>query len=201
MVRIELKQLLAGALLALTLPFAAHAGDAHISAAPQAENVNNWDANPFTLKYADGRTLSSDSLRGKMVFIDAWATWCPPCMPSLPKFAEIYEKNLGNPYVKAISVHLSDRYGRFDNAGAFLRSKGLYYPVLQDPDATLIENLDVVPITTAVPHYVLLDGTGKIIRRYGEINDKVIMDVQNNFDSHSKAMRSNARLANSSQNP
>lgn len=148
---------------------------------------NNWDTHPFTLKYADGRTLSSEALRGKMVFIDAWAAWCAPCMPSLPKFTALYEKNLGNPHVKVLSVHVTDRYGRFGSAAEFLRSKQLYYPVLQDPDGDLVYNLDKVPNSFAVPHYVLLDGTGKVIRRYGEINDKVIMDVENAFYHHSQA--------------
>ena len=147
----------------------------------------SWDAYPFSLKYTDGRTLSSDDLVGKAVFIDAWATWCAPCMPSLPKFSKLYNANIGNPYVKVISVHLTDRYGRFDSAAEFLRSKQLYYPVLQDPDGDLVNNLDVVQSSFAVPHYVLMDSSGKVVRRYGEINDKVIMDVQNYFNTHTNA--------------
>ncbi len=149
--------------------------------------VNNWNDHPFSLQYADGRTLTSEQLKGKMVFIDAWATWCPPCMPSLPKFSKLYDKNHTNPHVKVLSVHLSDRYGRFSNAGEFLRARGLTYPVLQDPDSNLIEDIDITPLTSAVPHYVLLDGTGKIIRRYGEINDQVILDIENRFRAHTKA--------------
>jgi thiol-disulfide isomerase/thioredoxin len=181
--------------LACFLPALAATAQTHIPLGPTSSSDasdNNWDVNPFSLQYADGRTLTSDQLRGKMVFIDAWATWCAPCMPSLPKFGELYNKNIGNPDVKVISVHLSDRYGRFDNAAQFLRSKGLYYPVLQDPEGSLIEDIDVFPLSTAVPHYVLLDGSGKIIRRYGEINDKVILDVQNRFDKFSRTQKQKA---------
>jgi len=103
----------------------------------------------------------------------------------------VYENNLGNPHVKVLSVHLTDRYGRFESAADFLRSKQLYYPVLHDPDGDLVHNLDKITNSFAVPHYVLLDGSGKVIRRYGEINDKVIMDVENAFYHHSKAMRAN----------
>jgi len=170
---------------------AAQSVDISVTSAKAMPMENSWKTHPFTLKYADGRSLSSDELRGKMVFIDAWASWCAPCMPSLPKYKTLYENNLGNPYVKVLSVHLTDRYGRFESAADFLRSKQLYYPVLHDPDGDLVHNLDKITNSFAVPHYVLLDGSGKVIRRYGEINDKVIMDVENAFYHHSKAMRAN----------
>lgn len=163
------------------------------NAVPAERMENSWDTHPFKLFYADGRSLSSEELRGKMVFIDAWASWCAPCMPSLPEYETLYEKSLGNPHVKVLSVHLTDRYGRFDSAAEFLRSKELYYPVLHDPEGELVYNLDKVTNSFAVPHYVLLDGSGKVIRRYGEINDKVIMDVENAFYHHTKAMRQAAR--------
>lgn len=178
--------------LMVASPIAAQTHIPEGPATPSNAPANNWDANPFSLQYADGRTLTSEQLKGKMVFIDAWATWCAPCMPSLPKFTKLYNNNIGNPYAEVISVHLSDRYGRFDNAAQFLRSKGLYYPVLQDPKGSLIEDIDVFPLSTAVPHYVLLDGSGKIIRRYGEINDKVIIDVQNRIDKFARSQKQNA---------
>ncbi len=120
-------------------------------------------------------------------------------MPSLPKFTALYENSLGNPHVKVLSVHVTNRYGRFDSAAEFLRSKQLYYPVLQDPDGDLVYNLDKVANSFAVPHYVLLDETGKVIRRYGEINDKVIMDVENAFYQYSKAAKQS--ITSPSRNP
>jgi thiol-disulfide isomerase/thioredoxin len=161
-----------------------------ITPPPKDLSEHNWDTRPFELSYADGRRLHSDTLKGKAVFIDAWATWCAPCMPSLPKFKELYEKSLTNPHVKVLSVHYGDRYGRFNSAAEFLQNKGLYYPVLQDTDGNLVKSLDTVQSGFSVPHYVLMDGSGEIVRRYGEINDMVILDVNNYFISHSKAVQS-----------
>ncbi len=165
-----------------------------LSIAPPNQDFsdNNWDKNPFELHYADGRNFNSDSLKGKAVFVDAWATWCAPCMPSLPKFTKLYENSLSNPYVKVLSVHYGERYGRFNSAAEFLQNKGLTYPVLQDTDGRFVKRLDSVSSNFSVPHYVLMDGTGKVVRRYGEINDMVILDVQNYFLSHSKAARLDA---------
>ena len=163
-----------------------------ISSQTQTVLEHDWDTHPFSLKYSDGRILSSEELRGKMVFVMAWASWCGPCKPSLPKYAPLYEGNIGNPYVKVLSAHLSSRYGRFNSPAEVLASKGLYYPIIEDPDGQFVNTLGKTSASFGVPHYVLIDGSGKIIRRYGEINDMVIMDVENEFYRHTKAERAKA---------
>ena len=163
-----------------------------MSSQTQTVLEHDWDTHPFSLKYSDGRILSSEELRGKMVFVMAWASWCGPCKPSLPKYAPLYEGNIGNPYVKVLSAHLSSRYGRFNSPAEVLASKGLYYPVLEDSNGEFVNTLGKTSASFGVPHYVLIDGSGKIIRRYGEINDMVIMDVENEFYRHTKAERAKA---------
>jgi thiol-disulfide isomerase/thioredoxin len=47
---------------------------------------------PFTLTAMDGRKIRSEDLKGKVVVIDCWATWCSPCMALLPELKGLYEK-------------------------------------------------------------------------------------------------------------
>jgi thiol-disulfide isomerase/thioredoxin len=46
----------------------------------------------FSLKDNEGKTFSSESLKGKVVVLNFWATWCPPCRAEIPAFKNVYEK-------------------------------------------------------------------------------------------------------------
>jgi thiol-disulfide isomerase/thioredoxin len=59
----------------------------------------------FHLKTTDGQELSRDSLAGKVVLLDFWASWCAPCRASIPKIADLVKEFAGRPFV-AISVDL-----------------------------------------------------------------------------------------------
>jgi peroxiredoxin len=53
----------------------------------------------FSLKLADGKVLSSEDLAGKIVVLDFWATWCPPCRASLPEVRSLTQKFANDPVV------------------------------------------------------------------------------------------------------
>ena len=57
----------------------------------------------FEMVYADGKAINMEDLKGKVVFMNFWATWCAPCVKELPYFEKL---NQENPNVKVILVSL-----------------------------------------------------------------------------------------------
>jgi thiol-disulfide isomerase/thioredoxin len=66
-----------------------------------------WDYS-FDLTSIDGKKLRSADLKGKVVLIDCWATWCSPCMALLPELKELYKKHHSQG-LEVIGVNLDQR--------------------------------------------------------------------------------------------
>jgi len=62
----------------------------------------------FDVRTADGRTIKLSGYRGKVVVIDFWATWCPPCRQETPQLARLAKENR-NRGLEVIGMHIDDR--------------------------------------------------------------------------------------------
>jgi thiol-disulfide isomerase/thioredoxin len=80
----------------------------------------------YTVQTRAGHTLTADSLRGRVVLVNVWATWCPPCraeMPALQQLATAYEAE------GMVLLGLSVDRGSAAKVDAFLAERGITYPV------------------------------------------------------------------------
>jgi cytochrome c biogenesis protein CcmG/thiol:disulfide interchange protein DsbE len=99
--------------------------------APQVEAAAGWNAGgtsapAVTLDMLDGRALRLPDLRGQVVLVNFWATWCPPCRAEMPGFQKVYDaKRAAGFTVLGISM---DELPRRDVAG-FLHDHAITYPV------------------------------------------------------------------------
>jgi thiol-disulfide isomerase/thioredoxin len=66
--------------------------------------VETGDAPEFSATALDGKAIDSKELRGKVVLVDFWATWCVPCRKALPFYAELAEKHGGELVIVAVSI-------------------------------------------------------------------------------------------------
>jgi len=100
----------------------------------------------FAAESLDGsRKLSLRAYRGKIVYLDFWASWCPPCLQSLPLLEDL-RKEFGAADVQFLAVNL-DR--DLDEARAFLRQHAIGYPSATDPEGRLPESYQVKKMPTS----------------------------------------------------
>ena len=94
------------------------------------------------------------SLKGKVVVLHFWATWCPPCRAEFPEFARYAEAHQGNPGIAILPVSVDN-----DKASvlAFLQAIPQHFPVYIDQSG-LADQMGV----TAIPTTVVLDREGKV---------------------------------------
>ncbi|MBL0892676.1 MAG: TlpA family protein disulfide reductase [Gemmatimonadaceae bacterium] len=79
----------------------------------------------FTVQTRDGRVLTADSLRGRVVLVNIWATWCPPCRAEMPALQQLADSHADEPFVL---LGLSVDRGPASSVDRFLRERGISYP-------------------------------------------------------------------------
>ncbi len=109
----------------------------------------------FTFPGLDDKKVSLSDFKGKVVFLNIWATWCPPCREEMPSMEKLYQELKGNDFeILAVSV---DALGATAVA-PFMKKYKLSFPALLDPEGT-IKNLYG---TTGVPESFVIGKEGII---------------------------------------
>jgi cytochrome c biogenesis protein CcmG/thiol:disulfide interchange protein DsbE len=114
-----------------------------------------------------GRPVSLDDLRGEVVFLNIWATWCPPCREEMPSMQRLHEQ-LGPEGLKIVAVSIDAAPGKSDLAGrpggdieAFAKEYGLTFDIWHDPEG----EIQRIYRTTGVPESFVIDRDGVIVKK------------------------------------
>lgn len=108
----------------------------------------------FALRDLNGRMVSLRSLRGKVVLLNFWASWCPPCRQEAPRLSRWYEHLKSKNFVV---VGVDQEEGRSDVL-SFVRSFRLRYPIVLDGDGSVDASYDA----SALPKSLLIDPQGLV---------------------------------------
>jgi cytochrome c biogenesis protein CcmG, thiol:disulfide interchange protein DsbE len=121
----------------------------------------------FEIANLDGEMVSLKDHRGKVVLVNIWATWCPPCREEMPSMERLYAAFQGTDFeILAVSVDApTGEIGPDGREGGdvadFVEEMGLTFPILHDPTGMLQFTYQ----TTGLPESFLLDRKGVIYKR------------------------------------
>lgn len=124
----------------------------------------------FSLPDLEGRTRFSNEWLGKVLVINFWATWCPPCRREMPEFIEL-QKSQGSSGLQFVGIAIDSP----DPVKEFAKSIGVNYPILiGDTDAiSLSESLG--NRFSSLPFTIVFNRAGKpVYSRVGEIDRRTL---------------------------
>ena len=121
-------------------------------------DVDSEPAPEFTVALYGGGELSSAALRGQVVMLDFWASWCPPCREEAPVLAQVYEEYRGRG-VEFVGFNLWDNAG---DAELFLQQQGHEYPNGVDEEGKIAISYGV----RGIPEKFFLTRDGRIARKF-----------------------------------
>jgi peroxiredoxin len=118
----------------------------------------------FSFPGLDGKQVSLGDQKGKIVLVNVWATWCPPCVEEMPSMEKLYQKFKGQDFeILAISI---DETG-LKAVAPFMKKTRLTFPALIDSKGTIKTSYGI----TGVPESFIIDKQGFLIKKIvGPVN-------------------------------
>jgi cytochrome c biogenesis protein CcmG/thiol:disulfide interchange protein DsbE len=118
----------------------------------------------FAFPDLNGKEVSLAEHRGKVVLLNVWATWCPPCRQEMPSMQSLYEKFNGENF-EILAVSIDSEGG--EAVAPFMRQMNLTFPALLDPGETIRSLYGI----TGVPETFIIDKDGILVEKIiGPIN-------------------------------
>lgn len=118
----------------------------------------------FTLKDLEGRRVSLNEFDGKIVLLDFWATWCPPCRQSIPELIKLQDR-YGDEGLVIVGVSLDDPARASDRAlQDFIEKNRMNYPVLRGEEAVVRDYFGNEKI--GIPTMFVINREGEIVDRH-----------------------------------
>ena len=133
--------------------------------------VKNPDPAPsFEMKDLEGRPISLEEAKGKIVLLNFWATWCGPCRAEVPDLIELQEKYKDNLEIIALATEEDDA----SEVQQFVKKAGINYRVGMATDA-LAAKFGGIP---ALPTSFVIDPQGRVVQKHVGLNDPTIYELE-----------------------
>ncbi len=123
----------------------------------------------FTLKTLDGREITLSQLKGKVVLLDFWATWCGPCRESIPHLVQLY-KDYREKDFELIGMDVDK--GDVETVRRFVESMNIPYPIIVASEE-VVRNYRV----SGIPASILIDKKGDIRGKMAGFSNTIAQEL------------------------
>jgi peroxiredoxin len=113
----------------------------------------------FELEDLDGKIWTLESLKGTVVVINFWATWCPPCRLEMPSLSVLYEKTRDDKNITVLTILFQDTP---DAARAYFADNNFNMPVLLDLNKDVADRFALI----SVPETFIIDKKGILKKHF-----------------------------------
>jgi thiol-disulfide isomerase/thioredoxin len=132
---------------------------------------NAMPAPPFLVNDLSGGIISTPQLRGKVVIINFWATWCPPCRAEIPELAALQSRYKDGLVIIGVAM---DDDASPAQVRAFAAKMGVNYPVVMGSQ-TIAAEYGGVP---ALPTSFIIDRNGRVVQKHVGLNPPALFDTE-----------------------
>ncbi|MHC4390396.1 MAG: TPR end-of-group domain-containing protein [Planctomycetota bacterium] len=134
----------------------------------------------FSLETVDGKQVALKDLRGKVVLVDVWGTWCPPCRKTIPHLVELQKKH-GDAGLQIVGLNferIRDQDEARDKVLAYRKENGIEYPCALTPRALI----DTIPDFRGFPTMLMVDREGRVRLKHvgyteGEVLEAAVLEL------------------------
>ena len=123
----------------------------------------------WELKNLDGKSVKLSDFKGKVVILDFWATWCPPCRAEIPNFVAL-QKQYGDKGLQVVGISLDQ--GGVNPVAAFAKGQGINYPIVMGDEDVAHQYGDI----QGIPTTFVIDPKGNIVEKHVGFTEKTAFE-------------------------
>ena len=132
----------------------------------------NRKAPEFELQTLEGESVKLSNYKGKRIFINFWATWCPPCVKEMPEIQHYFEEHPSDK-VALLSINITDLETNRKTVEQFATLHGLQFPILLDEVGEVSKKYEILTIPTSY----IVDEKGMIVEEIiGPVTEEFLIE-------------------------